>query len=78
MDENDIYEIDLLKNVRFKNEHNGKIFNPEDAIVVKFRSGKERILSLYSNKDLTSYHSIVTNEKTKRKIIFKEEITEGD
>ena len=70
----DIIEILQVKNVRIKNTHNNYIFPYQNIMKITFRNGETRFLDLFSRRDMTDvdYFKIITTEKTKEKIIFKE------
>ena len=73
---NDIVEIVKVKNVRIRNKHNNVLFPIQNVLKVIFRSGESRTIDLFSQKDMTEvdYFQVEETNKTKNKILFKEEV----
>ena len=74
MFDNDIIKVELIKNVRVQNTHNGFVFPKQNIMKICFRNGNVRILDLFSNRDITDidYFIIRKGLTTKTKVLFKE------
>ena len=74
MFDKDIVKVELIKNVRVQNTHNGFVFPKQNIMKVYFRSGDIRTLDLFSGRDITdmSYFKIINGLTTKIKTLFKE------
>lgn len=74
MFDKDIVKIELIKNVRVQNTHNGFVFPKQNIMKVYFRNGNIRMLDLFSNRDITDvdYFIIRKGLTTKIKTLFKE------
>lgn len=69
-----IIEIARIKNVRIENTHNGVLFPMQDILRITFENGDNRIIDLFSEKDITDidYFKVNESEKTKKKILFSD------
>lgn len=72
MDE--IIKITKVKNVEIKNSHTGIRYDKQNILKVIYRSGKESIIDLDGEKDITNvdYMKIIYPKKYKEKIIFSD------
>lgn len=69
---NSIKSVKLIKNIRVKNVHHDMIYPYSDIIEVVDINGDKRILDLWSDSDITDidYYEIITDKKTKEKVLF--------
>ena len=75
---NDIVKISKLNYVQIGNTHNEHLYPLQSVLIVEYRNKKQRIIDLVSNRDITSidYFKVIRTNKTKEKILFKEESEE--
>ena len=72
MDE--IIKIVKVKNVNIENTHINYKYKKQDILKVIYRSGKESIIDLDGEKDITNidYMKIIYPKKYKEKVIFSD------
>lgn len=69
-----IIEIKRVCDIRIKNKHNGVVFPLQDILKISYENGKNRVLDLFSEKDITDidYFEIVESDKTSEIVYFKD------
>ena len=72
MNKEDIIKIELLRDARVQNLHNGFIFPKQYIMKIYYRNNNVRILDLFSQRDITNIDYFKIIEGTKTKAIFKE------
>lgn len=70
MDE--IIKIVKIKNVNLKNSNTGVIYKPQNILKIVYNTGKESIIDLDGEKDITNidYMNVIYPKKYKEKVIF--------
>lgn len=70
----EIQKIVKVKNVNLKNVHTGFIYKPQNILKVIYKNGKESIIDLDGEKDITNidYMKIIYPSKIREKIIFSD------
>lgn len=71
---NNIVRITKKKNVKVRNIHNDIVFPYQNILVVEFENGKDRIIDLMSEKDITDidYLEIMETPKTTYRKVFED------
>lgn len=72
MNKEDIIKIELLRDARVQNMHNGFIFPKQYIMKIYYRNNSIRILDLFSKRDITNIDYFKVLEGTKTKVIFEE------
>lgn len=72
MNKEDIIKIELLRDARVQNLHNGFIFPKQYIMKIYYRNNNVRILDLFSQRDITNIDYFKIIEGTKTKVIFNE------
>ena len=72
MNKEDIIKIELLRDARVQNMHNGFIFPKQYIMKIYYRNNCIRILDLFSKRDITNIDYFKVLEGTKTKVIFEE------
>lgn len=70
----EIKKIVKIKNVNLKNLHVGYIYKTQDILKVIYKNGKESIIDLDGEKDITNidYIDVIYPSKIKEKVIFSD------
>ena len=69
-----IKEVKIKRNVLVTNDHHKRAyFSGEGIMIIEDENGKQYILDLESNADITNcdYLGIVTTEQTQEEVLFK-------
>lgn len=72
MNKEDIIKIELLRDARVQNMHNGFVFPKQYIMKIYYRNNSIRILDLFSKRDITNIDYFKVLEGTKTKVIFEE------
>ncbi|MBO5120800.1 MAG: hypothetical protein J6C28_03880 [Bacilli bacterium] len=72
MNKEDIIKIELLRDAKVQNMHNGFIFPKQYIMKIYYRNNSIRILDLFSKRDITNIDYFKVLEGTKTKVIFEE------
>lgn len=70
----EIQKIVKVKNVNLENVHTGCVYKTQDILKVIYKDGKESIIDLDGEKDITNinYMKVIYPSKIKEKIIFSD------
>ena len=70
----EIIKISKIKNVNLQNIHTGYIYKTQNILKITYNTGKESIIDLDGEKDITNinYMKVIYPSKIKEKIIFSD------